>query len=111
MRTRTALTVGLLGTASAVGAYLFNRPKLRKQMMEAKSPNEAVNLFTSEVGKDTAELAHSVQEAAVHNWLVDEIKDDMKKVKHDADTLKSELMHSASRMKQKAKATVDRMTS
>ena len=98
-------------------------------MMEAKSPNEAVNLFTSEVGKDTAELAHSVQEAAVHNWLVDELKDtghrlgqhftdvtehakdDMKKVKHDAGTLKSELMHSASRMKQKAKATVDRITS
>jgi NhaP-type Na+/H+ and K+/H+ antiporter len=102
MRTRTALTIGVIGTAGAISTYLFNKPDLRKKMLKAESPSEAAAAFTAELEKDTADIAATVKDATMHNWLMDElrmgkdaitdrftgatkhVKEDMKAVKNQA---------------------------
>lgn len=74
MKTRTALTIGALGTAGAIGTYLFNRPKLRKEMMEAPTAQEAASAFAAQLEKDAAEIAETVKDKAMHNWLMDEVR-------------------------------------
>lgn len=74
MRTRTALTIGVIGTAGAISTYLFNKPALRKKMMKADSPSEAAAAFTAELEKDTADIAATVKDATMHNWLMDELR-------------------------------------
>lgn len=74
MKTRTALTIGALGTAGAIGTYLFNRPKLRKEMMDAPTAQEAASAFAAQLEKDAAEIAENVKDKAMHNWLMDEVR-------------------------------------
>lgn len=74
MRTKTALTIGVIGTAGAISTYLYNRPALRKKMLKAGSPSEAAKAFTAALEKDTAEIVETVKDATMHNWLMDELR-------------------------------------
>jgi hypothetical protein len=74
MRTKTALTIGVIGTAGAISTYLYNKPTLRKKMMKAGSPQEAASVFAAEIEKDAADIAESVKDATMHSWLMQELK-------------------------------------
>ncbi len=124
MRARTALTIGFLGTASAVGTYLYNRPTLRKKMLGAESPQVALDLLKEEVQKDASDMAGSVKKAAVHNWLVTEMSKTghnlgkrffragkhVKAIKKEAAGVKDEVAHSAKQLKKKTEDSVKKVT-
>lgn len=74
MRTRTALTIGVIGTAGAISTYLFNKPALRKKMMKAESPSEAASALAAELEKDAADIATSVKDATMESWLMQELR-------------------------------------
>lgn len=64
MRTRTALTLGLgMGTASALGTYIFAKPRLRKEMMEAESVGDAATALGTHIKKDALETTNQTLKA------------------------------------------------
>lgn len=123
MRARTALTIGVLGTASAVGTYLYNRPALRKKMLGAENAQDALELLKEEAQKDAADVASSIKKAAVHNWLTEEMSKTGKKLgkrfyragkhakaaKNELVGAKSDVEHNAKKLQKKAADSVEKV--
>ncbi len=114
MRTRTALTIGVIGTAGAISTYLFNKPALRKKMMKAQSPSEAASAIAAELEKDAADIATSVKDATMESWLMQELKmgkdavtkqfkGAVKHAKNDAKTVKRQVKANVKAVKRDAK--------
>ncbi len=109
MKTRTALTIGVIGTAGAAATYLYNRPKLRKEMMKADSAQEAAALFTEQIEKDAADVAKSMKKKAMHNWLMDELRSSGKAIKKRITKVKSHAKADVKAVKREGKAMLSEM--
>lgn len=64
MHVPSARTTMLLGTGLAavagLGAYLYKKPRLRRQMRKADTVKDAAMLLGSEIRHDSADMAHDV---------------------------------------------------
>jgi gas vesicle protein len=69
MTRRSLSLIAGLGAAAAAGAYLFSKPKLRKELRKADNPREALDIVGKHLREDSQELASEMKDLALHPRL------------------------------------------
>lgn len=103
MTLRSKATLLGIGTAGALGTYLYKKPKLRKKLWKSHSAAEAAAMIGTEMQKDASILAEDVKERASHNRMTNFLSRSKRTLGKRFGSMKREARHEARTAKTAAK--------